>query len=62
MENKRLLRTRSDKWLGGVCGGISEYFGWDSAVVRLIYVFLTVFTAFCGVLVYILLWIVMPSE
>lgn len=62
MANKKLLRSRSDKWLGGVCGGIAEYFGWDSAVVRLLYLFLTIFTAFSGILVYIILWIVMPQE
>lgn len=62
MASKRLARTMRDKWIGGVCGGISEYFGWDSAVVRLVYVFLTLFTAFSGLLAYIILWIVMPRE
>lgn len=62
MESKKLLRSRSDKWLGGVCGGIANYFGWDSAVVRLMYLFLTIFTAFSGLLVYVILWIVMPQE
>ncbi|MDO5447011.1 MAG: PspC domain-containing protein [Prevotellaceae bacterium] len=62
MDNKRLVRTSHDKWLGGICGGIAQYFGWDSAVVRLIYVFLSLFTAFCGVLAYIILWILMPED
>ena len=62
MEDKKLVRSYSDKWLGGICGGIARYFGWDAAVVRLIYVFLTLFTAFCGVLAYILLWILMPED
>ena len=62
MTEQRLVRTVRDKWIGGVCGGIAKYFGWDSAVVRLIYVFLTLFTAFSGVLAYIILWIVMPRE
>lgn len=47
---------------GGVCGGIAEYFGWDVAILRIVYVVLTTCTAFCGVLVYILLWICMPKE
>lgn len=53
---KRLTRSTTDKWLAGVCGGIAEYFGWDVAILRIVY------AAFCGVLVYILLWVCMPKE
>lgn len=60
--NKRLTRSSSDKWIAGVCGGIANYFGWDAAILRLIYLVLTVGTAFCGVLVYIVLWICMPED
>lgn len=59
---KRLTRSTTDKWLAGVCGGIVEYFGWDVAILRIVYVVQTTCTAFCGVLVYILLWICMPKE
>lgn len=59
---KRLTRSTTDKWLAGVCGGIAEDFGWDVAILRIVYVVLTTCTAFCGVLVYILLWICMPKE
>lgn len=59
---KRLTRSTTDKWLAGVCGGIAECFGWDVAILRIVYVVLTTCTAFCGVLVYILLWICMPKE
>lgn len=59
---KRLTRSTTDKWLADVCGGIAEYFGWDVAILRIVYVVLTTCTAFCGVLVYILLWICMPKE
>lgn len=59
---KRLTRSTTDKWLAGVCGGIAEYFGLDVAILRIVYVVLTTCTAFCGVLVYILLWICMPKE
>ena len=59
--NKRLLRSSSDRWVAGVCGGIAEYFGWDPAIVRLAYVLLSVFSAaFPGLLVYIILWLIMP--
>lgn len=59
---KRLTRSTTDKWLAGVCGGIANYFDWDPAIVRLVYLLLTVFTAFSGLLVYIVLWICMPEE
>ena len=59
---KRLTRSTTDKWLAGVCGGIAEYFGWGVGILRIVYVVLTTCTAFCGVLVYILLWICMPKE
>ena len=63
MENsKRLLRSTQDKWVGGVCGGLAAYFGWSSDVLRLIYVLLSIFTAFSGLLVYLCLWACMPED
>ena len=47
--------------LGGVCGGIADYLGWDRALVRLLYVVFSILSAaFPGTIVYIVLWIVMP--
>ena len=61
MSNKRLTRS-SNRMIAGVCGGIAEYLGWDPTMVRVIYALLSVFTAFDGALVYIILWIVMPER
>lgn len=61
MGNRRLTRS-NDRMIAGVCSGIAEYFGWDPTMVRIIYVLATVFTAFSGTFVYILLWIVMPRS
>ena len=48
--------------LGGVCGGLAEWLGWDPTVVRIAYVIGSVASiAFPGALVYIILWIVMPE-
>ena len=58
---KKLLRS-DDKVFAGVCGGLAEYFDFDPVLVRVAYAFLTIFTAFCGVLLYIVLWIVMPEK
>ena len=59
---KKLLRSSSDYMLGGVCGGIAEYMDLDPTLVRVAYVLLTVCTAFCGTLAYLVLWIVMPKS
>ena len=61
MSNKRLVKSK-DKVIAGVCGGLAEYFGFDYTMTRLIYALLTIFTAFAGVIIYIILWIVMPSR
>ncbi|MDH6342677.1 phage shock protein C [Parabacteroides sp. PFB2-12] len=62
MEGKRLTRSLKDKMIAGVCGGIANYLGWDPTLVRVAYVLLSVFTVFAGVLVYLILWLVMPQE
>lgn len=58
-----VLRSRTDKILGGVCGGIAKALGWDSTTVRILYVILSILSAaFPGTFVYIILWIAMPQE
>lgn len=61
MENKKLIRS-NNKMIAGVCAGIAEYFGWDTSLVRIVYVLATFFTAFCGIPVYLILWIIMPQR
>ncbi len=59
---KRLYRSQ-DKVLGGVCSGIAEYLGLDVTLVRIGYLLLSILSAaFPGVLVYIILWIIMPER
>lgn len=59
----RLYRSRSDRWIAGVCGGIAAYLDVDPLIVRAVYVLLTlgVNTGF-GVIAYIVLAIVVPEE
>jgi phage shock protein PspC (stress-responsive transcriptional regulator) len=59
-ERKRLTRSVKDKMLGGVCGGIANYFDIDPTLVRVGYILLTIFTIFSGFIAYLILWIVMP--
>jgi phage shock protein PspC (stress-responsive transcriptional regulator) len=59
--DKRLYRSRSDRMLGGVCGGLGAYFNVDPSLVRLAFVLLLVFGG-SGFLLYLILWIVLPEE
>jgi phage shock protein C len=62
MSSTRLLRSR-DKILGGVCGGMAKWLGWDPTLVRIAYVLISILSAaFPGTIVYIILWIIMPEE
>jgi len=58
----RMLRRSSDALIAGVCAGIAEWLGWPSATrVRIAYVLASVFSAaFPGILVYVILWIILP--
>ncbi|MFC4526526.1 PspC domain-containing protein [Dyella halodurans] len=58
--DKRLYRSRSDRKIAGVCGGIAEHFGWDPTLVRLGWVLLTLMGG-SGILIYLILWLVMPE-
>jgi len=59
----RLYRSRRDRMIGGVLGGVGEYFGVDPTIVRIIYVILALVTGFGpGVLLYIVAMIVVPEE
>ncbi|MDO9071784.1 MAG: PspC domain-containing protein [Rubrivivax sp.] len=57
----RLRRSRSDRWIGGVCGGVAGLTGVESWIWRLVLVALALFGG-AGVLLYILLWIFVPNE
>ncbi|MBL8159508.1 PspC domain-containing protein [Candidatus Saccharibacteria bacterium] len=59
---KRLYRSETDKKLGGVCGGLGEYFGLDPVLFRIGFVVATVAGAVPGILPYIVLWILIPTK
>ena len=62
MEGKKRTRPQNNTLLAGVCAGIANYFGLDPTLIRVAYALLTVFTAFAGVIVYLLLWIIIPED
>lgn len=57
---KRLYRSRTNRRLAGVCGGVAEYFGWDPTLVRIAWIMLTLLGG-SGVLLYLIFWLVMPE-
>ena len=62
MYEKKLTRS-TNQAIAGVCAGIAEYFGWDIALVRIIYLLISILSAaFPGIIVYIILWIIMPER
>ena len=58
---KRLHRSRTEKMIAGVCGGLAEYFGVDPTIVRVLWVVMVLFAG-TGILLYLILWIVMPLD
>ena len=63
MTNPRpFTRSRNDRMLAGVMGGIAQRFGWNSTLLRVIFVILSIASvAFPGILVYLILWLLMPE-
>jgi phage shock protein C len=60
---KALRRSRTNRMIGGVVGGLADYIGMDPVLARVLFVLISVFSAaFPGILVYIILWVVMPEE
>ncbi|HEY3122365.1 MAG TPA: PspC domain-containing protein [Vicinamibacteria bacterium] len=57
-----LRRSRRNRMIAGVCGGLAEWLGWDPTLVRILYVVVSVLSvAFPGILVYLVLWLLMPQ-
>ena len=57
----RLYRSRTDRFLGGVCGGLGKYLGIDPTIIRLVFLVL-LFTQGFGFLIYLILWLLLPVE
>ena len=60
---KELVRRSDKAMFAGVCAGLADYLGWDVTNVRILYVLISIFSAaFPGLLVYLILWFVMPKR
>jgi len=58
-----LMRSQDDRMIAGVCGGLAEWLGWSPGLVRVLFVLVSLLSAaFPGILVYVILWILMPER
>ena len=56
---KRLTRSRTERWIGGVCGGIGNYFNLDPTIIRVVFVLAALILG-GGLLIYLILWLIIP--
>lgn len=57
-----VTRSRDNAMIGGVCAGFAEHFGWSVTGTRVVYVLLSILSAaFPGILVYLILWLILPK-
>lgn len=59
---KKLYLSNKDKKIAGFCGGLAEYFGVDSTMIRLLYILFTLLSFGFGILFYIIAWIIVPRN
>ena len=58
-----LMRSRQDRMRAGVCGGLANWLGWSPGLVRVLFVLVSLLSAaFPGIVVYLILWLVMPQR
>jgi phage shock protein C len=61
--SRKLMRSRADRKIAGLCAGLAQHFDLDETVVRILAIFLTLASGVCpGVVTYLIAWIIVPSE
>ena len=61
-KHKKLYRSKKEKMIAGICGGIGEYFDADPTLVRLIWAFATIISLGFGIIAYLIAWIIIPEK
>jgi phage shock protein PspC (stress-responsive transcriptional regulator) len=59
-QTRKLYRSRTDRKLAGVCGGLAQYFNLDATLIRVLFIVLAVLGA--GLVIYLAMWIIVPNE
>ena len=62
MANKKLYRSESDRMISGICGGISEVYGYDVSLIRLVTLLIVLVLFPLGLIAYLFGWLVIPTE
>ena len=62
MQTRQLRRSRTNRRVAGVCGGLGAYFGIEPTLIRILFVLLGLPGGAPGILIYIILWLAMPEE
>jgi phage shock protein C len=60
-QSRKLYRSRTDRKLAGVCGGLAQYFNLDATLIRVLFIVLAVLGA-AGLVIYLAMWIIVPNE
>jgi phage shock protein C len=60
-QTRKLYRSRTDRKLAGVCGGLAQYFNLDATLIRVLFVVLAVLGG-TGLVLYVAMWIIVPNE
>lgn len=60
-ETRKLYRSRSNRQIAGVCGGLAEYFNMDATLLRVLFIVLAVLGG-SGIVLYLAMWIIVPKE
>ena len=60
-ETRRQYRSKSDRVLAGVCGGLAQYFNLDATLIRVLFVLLAVLGG-AGLVLYVAMWIIVPNQ
>jgi phage shock protein C len=61
MDTQKLYRSQNDRMIGGVCGGLGKYLHLDATLVRLVFILLF-FLGLHGLLIYLIMWVIVPAE
>lgn len=60
-QTRKLYRSRTNRKLAGVCGGLAQYFNADATLIRVLFVLLTVLGG-AGPIIYLGMWIIVPNQ
>ena len=59
---QNFTKSDSDKWIGGVCGGIGEYFDKDPTLIRILFILVILFSFGFGIIAYLAIWLIVPKK